>query len=155
MHSWTYVLFGNVNVILKITGNLYLYASANDNLSCPMSLEAHVWLRSRRYIHRFKVFRQPITSSIAFIAYTCITYLLTLFIFTTMVILLIYVYPNPPCQLSLWEETGAPGEKTHDFRQIVERLFSYESAERIEPTVSEVKSVCSVDCATKAPSGII
>jgi hypothetical protein len=21
-----------------------------------------------------------------------------------------YVYPNPPCQLSLWEETGAPGE---------------------------------------------
>jgi hypothetical protein len=20
------------------------------------------------------------------------------------------VYPNPPCQLSLWEETGAPGE---------------------------------------------
>ena len=21
-----------------------------------------------------------------------------------------YTYPNPPCQLSLWEETGAPGE---------------------------------------------
>jgi hypothetical protein len=21
-----------------------------------------------------------------------------------------YVYPNPPWQLSLWEETGAPGE---------------------------------------------
>jgi hypothetical protein len=21
-----------------------------------------------------------------------------------------YVYPNPPCQVSLWEETGAPRE---------------------------------------------
>ena len=26
-----------------------------------------------------------------------------------------YVYPNPPCQLSLWEETRAPGEN-HDFQ---------------------------------------
>ena len=35
-----------------------------------------------------------------------------LFIFTTIMInyLLNCVYPNPPCQLSLWEETGAPGE---------------------------------------------
>ena len=33
------------------------------------------------------------------------------------------VYPNPPCQLSWWEETEAPGE-THDFRQSVHRLRS-------------------------------
>ena len=32
------------------------------------------------------------------------------------------VYPNPLCQLSLWEETRAP--ETHDFRQSVDRLRS-------------------------------
>jgi hypothetical protein len=31
---------------------------------------------------------------------------------------LTYVF-DPPCQLSLWEETGVPGE-THDFRQSVD-----------------------------------
>ena len=44
-----------------------------------------------------------------------LTYLLSLgyFILTTIMILLFLincVYRNPPCQLSLWEETGAPGE---------------------------------------------
>jgi hypothetical protein len=51
-----------------------------------------------------------VTSSIIRLA----NYILSLdyFIFTTIVILLseLQVYPNPPCQLSLWEETGAPGE---------------------------------------------
>jgi hypothetical protein len=50
------------------------------------------------------------------------------------------VYPNPPCQLSLWEETGAPGENP--------RLFSQESVARFEPTISEVKGACSDDCYT-------
>jgi hypothetical protein len=39
-------------------------------------------------------------------------------------------------------------EKTHDFRQSVDWLFSHESKARIEHTNSEVKG----DCATKAPS---
>jgi hypothetical protein len=38
------------------------------------------------------------------------------------------VYPNPPCQLSLWEETGAPGENP--------RL----SAERWQPLFTWVRS---------------
>ena len=36
-------------------------------------------------------------------------------------------------------------EKTHDFRQSVDRLFSHESVARIEPTFSEVKGPCSDD----------
>jgi hypothetical protein len=37
-------------------------------------------------------------------------------------------------------------EKTHDFRQSVDRLFSHESVARIEPTNSEMKGVSSDDC---------
>ena len=40
-------------------------------------------------------------------------------------------------------------EKTHDFRQSVDRLFSHESVARIEPTISEVKGPCSDDCDTE------
>ena len=29
---------------------------------------------------------------------------------TIMILLSNYVYPNPPCQLSLWEKLGMPGE---------------------------------------------
>jgi hypothetical protein len=42
-------------------------------------------------------------------------------------------------------------EKTHDFRQSVDRLLSRESVARIEATNSEVKDACSNDCATEAP----
>jgi hypothetical protein len=42
-------------------------------------------------------------------------------------------------------------EKTHDFRQSVDWLFSHESVARIEPTNSEVKDACSDDCATEVP----
>ena len=42
-------------------------------------------------------------------------------------------------------------EKTHDFRQSVDWLFSHESVARIEPTNSEVKGTCSHDCATETP----
>jgi hypothetical protein len=61
-----------------------------------------------------------------------------------------YIYPNPPCQLSLWEETGAPGENP---RLSAERwlTLSRESVARIEPTISEVKDACSDHCATEAP----
>jgi hypothetical protein len=41
-------------------------------------------------------------------------------------------------------------EKTHDFRQGVDKHFSHESVARIEPTISEVKGACSDDCATVA-----
>ena len=41
-------------------------------------------------------------------------------------------------------------EKTHDFRQSVDRLFSHESVTRIEPTISDVKGACSDACAIKA-----
>jgi hypothetical protein len=34
-------------------------------------------------------------------------------------------------------------EKTHDFRQSVDWLFSHESVARIKPTISEVKGTCS------------
>jgi hypothetical protein len=37
-------------------------------------------------------------------------------------------------------------DKTHDFRQSVDRLFSHESAAKIEPTISEVKGTSSDDC---------
>jgi hypothetical protein len=42
-------------------------------------------------------------------------------------------YPNPPCQHSLWEEIGGPGEKR---RRPVD-----DSAARIDPTISEVKGL--------------
>jgi hypothetical protein len=45
-------------------------------------------------------------------------------------------------------------EKTHDFRQSVDRLFSHESVARIEPANSEVKDAFSDDCATEAPYSI-
>ena len=44
-------------------------------------------------------------------------------------------------------------EKTHEFRQSVDRLFSHEFLARIEPTISEVKVACSDDCATEVPGG--
>ena len=41
-------------------------------------------------------------------------------------------------------------EKTHDFRQSVDRLYSHESAHesvaRIESTITEVEGACSDDC---------
>ena len=53
------------------------------------------------------------------------------------------VYPNLPRQLSLWGKLEHP-EKTHDFRQSVDRLFHMSGDnERIEPTISEVKGVYS------------
>jgi hypothetical protein len=42
-------------------------------------------------------------------------------------------------------------EKTHDFRQSFDWLFSHESVARIEPTISEMKGACSDDCATETP----
>jgi hypothetical protein len=45
-------------------------------------------------------------------------------------------------------------DKTHDFRQTVDWLFSHDSVARLmEPTNSDVKGVCSDDCATKASTG--
>ena len=34
-----------------------------------------------------------------------------------------YGLPNPPYQLSLWEETEVPAEKTHDRPQSVEKTL--------------------------------
>jgi hypothetical protein len=48
-------------------------------------------------------------------------------------------------------------EKTHDFRQSVDWLFSHESVARIQPTpdLSEVKGACFEDCATEAQTKIL
>ena len=65
----------------------------------------------------------------------------TILSFRTIVILIYFlncVYPNPPCQRSLWEETEHQ-EKTHDFRQSVDWLFSHVLSgqrDRIKPTIS-------------------
>jgi hypothetical protein len=40
-------------------------------------------------------------------------------------------------------------EKTHEFRQSVDRLFSHEFLARIEPTISEVKVACSATAPPK------
>ena len=48
-------------------------------------------------------------------------------------------------------------EKTHDFWESVDGLFSHKchkSVARTEPTISEVKGACSDDCATEAPEYI-
>jgi hypothetical protein len=59
--------------------------------------------------------------------------------------------PNPPCQHSLWEETGLPGENP----RLSECVFSHrchKSAARIEPTISEMKAACSDDsCVQHSP----
>jgi hypothetical protein len=68
-----------------------------------------------------------------------------------MICHLTYV-PNPPCQLSLWEETGVPGENP---RLSAERwLCSFHMRtgfESLEPAASEVKGKCANHLATEAP----
>jgi hypothetical protein len=64
-----------------------------------------------------------------------------------------YVYPNPPCQLFLWEETGAPGENPRLSAERWRTLFTWVRIARLEPTISEVKGACFDDCATEAHSG--
>jgi hypothetical protein len=39
------------------------------------------------------------------------------------------VYPNPPCQLSLWEETGAPGENPRLSAERWPTLFTWVRSE--------------------------
>jgi hypothetical protein len=39
------------------------------------------------------------------------------------------VYPNPPCQLSLWEETGAPGENPRLLAEHWLTLFTWVRSE--------------------------
>jgi hypothetical protein len=59
----------------------------------------------------------------------------------------ILIYPvNFPCG----RKPQHP-EKSHDFRQGVDWLFSHGPLARIEPMFSEVKSACSDYCATEAP----
>ena len=58
--------------------------------------------------------------------------------------------PTHPVNIPCGRKPEHP-EKTHDFRQSVDRLFSHESVARIEPTHSEVQGPCSDDCATEAP----
>jgi hypothetical protein len=59
------------------------------------------------------------------------------FIFTTITFLTVLILTHPvnfPCGRKLEHP-----EKTYDFQQSVDRLFSHESVARIEPTISEVK----------------
>jgi hypothetical protein len=46
------------------------------------------------------------------------------------------VYPNPPCQLSLWEETGAPGENP---RLSAERWLTLYTRVRTENRTHELR----------------
>jgi hypothetical protein len=63
----------------------------------------------------------------------------------TFLTMFILTHPvNFPC-----ERKPEHPEKTHDFRQSVNRLFSHESVARIQPTNSEVKGACSDDHATE------
>ena len=42
-----------------------------------------------------------------------------------MILLPNYAYPNPPCQLSLWEEIGAPGENPRLSAKRWQTLFTW------------------------------
>jgi hypothetical protein len=53
--------------------------------------------------------------------------------------------PTHPVNFSRGRKPEHP-EKTHDFRQSVDRLLSHESVARIKPTNSEVKGAGSDDC---------
>jgi hypothetical protein len=64
--------------------------------------------------------------------------------------LTVFILTHHPANLHCGRKPEHP-EKTHDFRQSVDRLFSHESVARIEPTNSEVKGACSDDCVTEAP----
>ena len=78
---------------------------------------------------------------------TYITYLPRLFIFTacscdiTFITMFSLTHPvDFPCG-----RKPERLEKTHDFLQSVDRLFSHESVARIEAAISEVKDACSDD----------
>ena len=59
----------------------------------------------------------------------------------TFLTIFILTHPvNFPCGKKLMRP-----EKTYDFRQTVNRLFSHDSVARIEPTISEMKDACSDD----------
>ena len=53
-----------------------------------------------------------------------------------------YVYPNPLCQLSLWEETGAPRKNPRHSVEYSQTLVTWVRSEN-RPTISEVKGACS------------
>ena len=74
------------------------------------------------------------------------------YIFQVVASLPTKAYPNPPCQLSLWEETGAPGEKTP--RLSAERWLTLFTWVRSENRTHELRGeMClSDDCATEAPN---
>jgi hypothetical protein len=63
--------------------------------------------------------------------------------------------PNPPCQLSLWEETGLPGKNP---RLLVERWLTRFTSSVIcpqrksNPWSQRWKAACSDDCASEVPS---
>ena len=70
-----------------------------------------------------------------------------------------FFLPNPPCQLSLWEETGVPGENPRLRQSVDFLLFSHEDWVRValrkylvrfEPAASEVKGKCANHLATEA-----
>ena len=63
-------------------------------------------------------------SVVAYIKYLNYLLSLTIYIYRFYPLIFLTINPNPPCQLSLWEETGEHAEKAHNFQQGVdERLF--------------------------------
>jgi hypothetical protein len=55
-------------------------------------------------------FQWPITLSTTLTHVTCLAWTIYLYNNRDISYTYNYVYPNPLCQLALWEETGAPGE---------------------------------------------
>jgi hypothetical protein len=77
---------------------------------------------------------------------SCSHYIITLYLYNNCD----YFILTHPVNFHCGRKPERP-EKTHDFRQSVDWLFSHESVARIgEPMISEVKGACSDDCVTQS-----
>ena len=68
--------------------------------TCMFTCGLHI----RHSVHSFKPFRGHLHEV------PKLPIILTIYIFTDFIIIFLTINPNPHCQLSLWEETGEPGQ---------------------------------------------
>jgi hypothetical protein len=91
-----------------------------------------------------------VTDYIKYYAYLCyctyLAYLLYLYFFTTIATTFLTVFN--PVNFPSGREPERP-EKTHDFRQSVDLLFSHESVARIEPTIPSSSRTVKIFCKRK------
>jgi hypothetical protein len=131
---------------LSISPGVYIFYNNSMGFnSCSFANDVKCF-RSCMYI---RAFQWPVllTYIIFILPILSLDYLsLQQYLWITILTVFILTHPvNFPCGRKLERP-----EKTHDFRQVVDRLFSHESIARLEPTISEVKGACSDDCATVA-----